>query len=124
MSTAPEIVVTGRGVVSSIGEGAERSSTRFSAKKSGIADGIGACTEFDPEVAMTPKDVRRSDRYTHLAVAAATQAAEEANIPDGVDLERLGVLVGTGVGGLSRSRSSAATSSRAASARCPRTSCR
>ena len=49
---------------------------------------------------MTPKDVRRSDRYTHLAVAAATQAAEEANVPDGVDVERLGVLVGTGVGGL------------------------
>ena len=65
-----------------------RSSTRCSAKKSGIADGIGACTDFDPEVAMTPKDVRRSDRYTQLAVAAATQAAEEADVPEGVDLER------------------------------------
>ena len=100
MSAAPEIVVTGRGVVSSIGEGAEPFFDALLAKKSGIADAIGACTEFDPEAAMTPKDVRRSDRYTHLAVAAATQAAEEANIPDGVDLERLGVLVGTGVGGL------------------------
>jgi 3-oxoacyl-[acyl-carrier-protein] synthase II len=100
VSTAPEIVVTGRGVVSSIGEGAETFFDALLQKKSGIADGIGACTEFDPEAAMTPKDVRRSDRYTHLAVAAATQAAEEANIPDGVDLERLGVLVGTGVGGL------------------------
>jgi len=100
VSTPPEIVVTGRGVVSSIGDGAETFFDALLAKKSGIADGIGACTEFDPEAAMTPKDVRRSDRYTHLAVAAATQAAEEANIPDGVDLERLGVLVGTGVGGL------------------------
>ena len=100
MSTPPEIVVTGRGVVSSIGEGAETFFDALLQKRSGIADGIGACTEFDPEAAMTPKDVRRSDRYTHLAVAAATQAAEEANIPDGVDLERLGVLVGTGVGGL------------------------
>ena len=100
MSTPPEIVVTGRGVVSSIGEGAETFFDALLQKTSGIADGIGACTEFDPEAAMTPKDVRRSDRYTHLAVAAATQAAEEANIPDGVDLERLGVLVGTGVGGL------------------------
>ena len=77
-----------------------RSSTPCSAKKSGIADGIGACADFDPEAAMTPKDARRSDRYTQLAVAAATQAAEEAGVPDGVDLERLGVLVGTGVGGL------------------------
>jgi len=100
VSTPPEIVVTGRGVVSSIGEGAETFFDALLQKRSGIADGIGACTEFDPEAAMTPKDVRRSDRYTHLAVAAATQAAEEANIPDGVDLERLGVLVGTGVGGL------------------------
>src|SRR3954454_7812982 len=32
--------------------------------------------------------------------ASATQAAEEANVPGGVDVERLGVLVGTGVGGL------------------------
>jgi len=100
VSTPPEIVVTGRGVVSSIGEGAETFFDALLQKTSGIADGIGACTEFDPEAAMTPKDVRRADRYTHLAVAAATQAAEEANIPDGVDLERLGVLVGTGVGGL------------------------
>ena len=75
MSAAPEIVVTGRGVVSSIGETADEFFEALLAKKSGIADGIGACTDFDPEVAMTPKDVRRSDRYTHLAVAAAMQAA-------------------------------------------------
>ncbi len=100
MSAAPEIVVTGRGVVTSIGEGAEPFFDALLAKKSGIADGIGACSDFDPESAMTPKDVRRSDRYTHLAVAAATQAAEEAGVPEGVDIERLGVIVGTGVGGL------------------------
>jgi 3-oxoacyl-[acyl-carrier-protein] synthase II len=81
VSTPPEIVVTGRGVVSSIGEGADEFFEALLAKKSGIADGIGACTEFDPESAMTAKDVRRSDRYTHLAVAAADQAAEEANVP-------------------------------------------
>ncbi len=100
MSAAPEIVVTGRGVVSSIGESADAFFEALLGKKSGIADGIGACSDFDPEGAMTPKDVRRSDRYTHLAVAAAMQAAAEANVPEGVDIERLGVLVGTGVGGL------------------------
>jgi 3-oxoacyl-[acyl-carrier-protein] synthase II len=100
VTAAPEIVVTGRGVVSSIGEGADAFFDALLAKKSGIADGIGACDDFDPEGAMSPKDVRRSDRYTHLAVAAAAQAAEEASVPDGVDTERLGVLVGTGVGGL------------------------
>jgi 3-oxoacyl-[acyl-carrier-protein] synthase II len=95
-----EVVVTGRGVVSSIGEGPDTFFEALLSKRSGIADGIGACVDFDPEVAMSPKEARRSDRYTQLAVAAAMQAAEEAGLPDGVDPERLGVLVGTGVGGL------------------------
>jgi 3-oxoacyl-[acyl-carrier-protein] synthase II len=94
------VVVTGRGVVSSLGEGADAFFEALLAKRSGIADGVGACTEFDPESAMSAKEARRADRYTQLAVAAATQAAEEAGVADGVDPERLGVIVGTGVGGL------------------------
>jgi 3-oxoacyl-[acyl-carrier-protein] synthase II len=94
------VVVTGRGVVSSIGEGPDAFFEALLAKRSGIADGIGACDDFDPESAMTPKLARRSDRYTQLAVAASDQAVAEAGLPDGVDPERLGVLVGTGVGGL------------------------
>jgi 3-oxoacyl-[acyl-carrier-protein] synthase II len=94
------VVITGRGVVSSIGEGVDPFFEALLAKRSGIADGIGACDDFDPEVAMTPKLARRSDRYTQLAVAAAAQAVEEAGVPDGIDPERLGVVVGTGVGGL------------------------
>jgi 3-oxoacyl-[acyl-carrier-protein] synthase II len=95
-----DVVITGRGVVSSIGEGPEAFFDALLKKRSGIADGVGACVDFDPEVAMSPKEARRSDRYTQLAVAAAVQAAEEAGLPDGVDPMRLGVLVGTGVGGL------------------------
>jgi 3-oxoacyl-[acyl-carrier-protein] synthase II len=94
-----EVVVTGRGVVSSIGEGADAFFDALLAKRSGIEDGVGACTAFDPETAMSAKDVRRADRYTQLAVAAAAQAVAEAAI-DGIEPERLGVLVGTGVGGL------------------------
>jgi 3-oxoacyl-[acyl-carrier-protein] synthase II len=94
------VVVTGRGVVSSIGESPDAFFDAVLAKRSGIADGIGACVDFDPESAMTPKLARRSDRYTQLAVAAADQAVAEAGVPDGIDPERLGVLVGTGVGGL------------------------
>jgi 3-oxoacyl-[acyl-carrier-protein] synthase II len=94
------VVITGRGVVSSVGEGADAFFDALLAKRSGIADGIGACVDFDPEVAMSPKEARRSDRYTQLAVAAATQAVDEAGLPDGIDPERLGVIVGTGVGGL------------------------
>jgi 3-oxoacyl-[acyl-carrier-protein] synthase II len=107
------VVITGRGVVSSIGEGPDAFFEALLSKRSGIADGIGACVDFDPEVAMSAKEARRSDRYTQLAVAAAMQAADEAGLqaptgdsPEGerplvgVDPERLGVLIGTGVGGL------------------------
>jgi 3-oxoacyl-[acyl-carrier-protein] synthase II len=94
------VVITGRGVVSSLGEGPDTFFEALLAKRSGIADGMGACVDFDPEVAMSAKEVRRADRYTQLAVAAATQAVGEADLSDGVDPERLGVIVGTGVGGL------------------------
>ena len=100
MSPAPEIVVTGRGIVSSIGESPDEFFEALLAKRSGIADGVGACADFDPESVLSAKEVRRSDRYTHLAVGAADQAAAEAGLPDGIEPERLGVLVGTGVGGL------------------------
>ncbi|MDP9346074.1 MAG: beta-ketoacyl-ACP synthase II [Actinomycetota bacterium] len=94
------VVVTGRGAVTSIGEGADVFFEALLAKKSGIADGIAACADFEPDSAMTAKEARRSDRFTQFAVAAAAQATEEAGVPDGVDPRRLGVIVGTGVGGL------------------------
>ena len=94
-----EVVVTGRGVVSSIGEGADAFAGGLVERRSGVADGVAACTEFDPERYMTAKEARRSDRFTQLAVGAAEQAVAEAGI-DGVEPERLGVLIGTGVGGL------------------------
>ena len=99
---APDVVVTGRGVVTSVGEDAEGFFDALLAKRSGIEDGVGACVAFDPEDAMSPKDARRADRYTQLAVAAAAQATAEAGLDggDAVDPARLGVLVGTGVGGL------------------------
>src|ERR687886_2820060 len=101
VTPAPEIVVTGRGVVSAIGGGADAFFEALLGKRSGIADGVGACTEFDAESAMSAKEARRADRYTQLAVAAATQAAEEAGVPaDGLAPDRLGIIVGTGVGGL------------------------
>src|SRR5258708_6183286 len=59
------------------------------------------CIDFDPTSGMTAKAARRSDRYTQFAVCAARQASAEAGIDTGaVDMERLAVLVGTGVGGL------------------------
>jgi 3-oxoacyl-[acyl-carrier-protein] synthase II len=95
-----EIAITGRGVVSSIGEGADAFVDALLERRSGIVDGFAPCSDFDPEGAMSPKIVRRTDRYTQLAFAAAKQAAAEAGLPGDVDLERMAILVGTGVGGL------------------------
>jgi 3-oxoacyl-[acyl-carrier-protein] synthase II len=111
-----DIAVTGRGVVSSIAEGADAFFDALLDRRSGIVDGGAPCSDFDPTSAMTAKAARRSDRYTQLAVCAAAQATAEAGLcaPNGngspawrgkgplvgVDPERLAVLVGTGVGGL------------------------
>ena len=95
-----DVVVTGRGVVSSIGEGADAFVDALLERRSGLSDGLGRCEEFDPEVAMTPKEARRADRFSQFALAAADQAMAEAGLPDGIDQERLGVVMGTGVGGL------------------------
>jgi 3-oxoacyl-[acyl-carrier-protein] synthase II len=95
-----EIAITGRGVVSSIGEGADAFFDALLERRSGVVDGLAPCSEFDPEAAMGAKIARRSDRYSQLAFAAAVQAAEEAGLPGDIDLERLAILVGTGVGGL------------------------
>ena len=97
---AREVGITGRGAVTSIGEGADAFLDALYQRRSGIADGLGPCADFDPEGPMTAKEVRRSDRFTHFAVAAAEQAVAEAGLPDGVEPERFGVLMGSAVGGL------------------------
>jgi 3-oxoacyl-[acyl-carrier-protein] synthase II len=52
---------------------------------------------------MTPKEARRADRFSQFALAAGDQAMAEAGLGaagDGVEAERLAVVIGTGVGGL------------------------
>ena len=64
---------------------------------------IGAeVKDFDPTVFLDRKDVRRSDRYTHFALAAASQAVADAGLAmDSEDPRRVGVIVGSGIGGVS-----------------------
>ena len=95
-----DIAIVGRGVVTSIAEGADAFFDALIDRQSGIVEGGAPCSDFDPTSAMTPKAARRSDRYTQLAVVAAAQATEEAGLPGTADPERLAVLMGTGVGGL------------------------
>jgi 3-oxoacyl-[acyl-carrier-protein] synthase II len=94
------IVITGRGVVSPVASGVDPFFEGLLGLQGGISDeGIAPC-DFDPETVMTPKEARRTDRFAQLAIAAADQAADEAGLVDGVDPRRVGVIVGTGVGGL------------------------
>ena len=50
---------------------------------------------------MDPKEVRRNDRYTQLALAASRYALTDANLSrDSLVPDRTGVLVGSGIGGM------------------------
>jgi 3-oxoacyl-[acyl-carrier-protein] synthase II len=108
-----QVVITGVGVVSSIGNGIEEFWNSLKDGKSGItavtrfeAGDIASqvaseVTEFNPEDFMDPKEVRRNDRYTHLALAASRHALADANLSrDTLVPERTGVLVGSGIGGM------------------------
>jgi 3-oxoacyl-[acyl-carrier-protein] synthase II len=102
-----DIVVTGLGAVTSVGTGADEVVEALLAGASGVrqsseegAPATAPCADFDAEAWMTPKEARRTDRFAQLALAAALQAAKEAKVPEDVDPERLGILMGTGVGGL------------------------
>jgi 3-oxoacyl-[acyl-carrier-protein] synthase II len=56
---------------------------------------------FDPAVYMDRKEVKRSDFYTQLALAAAVQAMRDAGFENGgYDQYKTGVIVGSGIGGI------------------------
>jgi 3-oxoacyl-[acyl-carrier-protein] synthase II len=61
----------------------------------------GEVKDFDPLKYLDRKDVRRTDRFAHYAVAAAAQALDDASLEGGGnDRERTGVAIATGVGGI------------------------
>jgi beta-ketoacyl-acyl-carrier-protein synthase II len=112
-------VVTGLGIVSPVGIGAEATWEGLVAGRSGIdtislfdasgfdVDVAGEVKGFDATNYMDAKDVRRHDRSTHLAVAATGEALREAGLlgDDGhvtsdVDADRFGMVFGTGIGGI------------------------
>lgn len=59
--------------------------------------------DFDPAAYIDRKEVKRTDRFSQLALAASVQAMAEAGLGDGlggIDPERFGVLIGSGIGGI------------------------
>ncbi len=107
------VVVTGLGTVSPVGNNVETAWSNILAGKSGI----GPLTRLNPEefsakVAAEVKDfniedfierkeARKMDRFTHYAVVAARMAVEDANLTiDETNANRIGVWVGSGIGGL------------------------
>jgi 3-oxoacyl-[acyl-carrier-protein] synthase II len=96
------VVITGVGAITPLGNGAAALIERWSAGESGIEDGFGRCLDFDPLDHLSKKEVRRSDRFTQMAIAAAAEALEQAGGEDGLPYEahRVGCVVGTGIGGL------------------------
>ncbi|MGA2469919.1 MAG: beta-ketoacyl-ACP synthase II [Solirubrobacteraceae bacterium] len=93
------VAITGRGVVTSLGEGADAFFDALIEGRSGIFDGLSACRDFDPERHIDPRAARRMDRFTQLGLVAALEAATEAGVAE-CDPDRVGVLLGTGIGGL------------------------
>lgn len=106
------VVVTGMGIVSPLGNDVP---TFWENIKNGVC-GIAPITkfdttdykvkvaaevkDFDARAYMEKMDVLHSDIYTQFAVAAATQAVEESGIIGSVADDRIGVYIGTGIGGI------------------------
>lgn len=107
------VVITGMGAVSSLGCGADKLWQSIKKGKSGISrieridvsdlpTQVGAeIKDFDPNLFLEKKEVKRMDRFSQYAMAATHMAVEEAKINfDNIDKARIGVIMGTGIGGI------------------------
>jgi 3-oxoacyl-[acyl-carrier-protein] synthase II len=108
------VVVTGMGTITPVGNDVATTWRSLIEGKSGTAPitKFDATTfpvrfaaevkGFDPLNYMERKEAKRSDAYTQYAVAAARQAMQNAGLVErnGMDPDRIGVIIGSGIGGL------------------------
>ncbi|MBV9366842.1 MAG: beta-ketoacyl-[acyl-carrier-protein] synthase II [Solirubrobacterales bacterium] len=103
------VLITGIGAVTPLGASARELYEGWLAGRSGIAGGLGACTDFDPTQYMTVKEARRSDRFAQLAIAAGMQAVADAGWgaeEPPADPTDVGCVIGSGIGGMASFESS------------------
>jgi 3-oxoacyl-[acyl-carrier-protein] synthase II len=113
LSDSQRVVVTGLGAIHGIGHNTEAFWASLIAGRSGISrvtqfDPTGYPTQIGAEVRdwnadayMDPKEARRNDRYTHFGFVAALQAVKDAGLDFAKeDLDAVGVLIGSGIGGM------------------------
>ena len=107
------VVITGIGAVTPIGNTAEEFLTNVQEGKNGIAPiekfdatqtGIHVAAEvkeFDPTLYMEKKEIKRMDMFSVYGISAAKQAVEDSQINlDEIDVDRFGVIVSSGIGGM------------------------
>ena len=113
-STSRRVVITGLGAVTPIGHDTNSFWQNLLAGACGV-DRIGAfdpakfdcqiaaeVRDFDPTPAFpSPKELRRTDRFSHFGVHAAWQALKDSGVDlDKINRERVGAIIGSGIGGL------------------------
>ncbi len=107
------VVVTGLGLVTPLGIGVESSWKSALEGRSGIVPITqfdasqmpvriaGEVKDFDPALYIEAKEIKKMDRFIHLAMAAATMAMEDSGLKiTDENAERVGVIIGAGMGGL------------------------
>jgi 3-oxoacyl-[acyl-carrier-protein] synthase II len=107
------VVVTGLGLISPVGNDIATGWANLVAGRGGIgritkfdasaftSQIAGEVRDFDVSAWMPPKEARHFDTFIHYGIAASAQAVRDAGITaDNVDPERVGVIVGSGIGGL------------------------
>ncbi len=108
------VVVTGLGLVSPLGIGVEETWSALCAGKSGIAEiTLFDASQYHTKIAaevkgfraedfVSQKDAKRNERFINFALAATRMAVEDsALVINGSNSERIGVITGCGLGGLS-----------------------
>ena len=107
------VVVTGLGIVSPVGNTVDEAWANILAGKSGITritkfdasafacQIAGEVKDFDVSQYLSAKEARRMDTFIHYGLAAGIQALKDAGIEaKPADAERIGVIIGSGIGGL------------------------